>query len=134
MKSLGARMPARAKHRAMELNADSSGEIIKCAIRAHVCAPLPLFGLRLLPLESRKRRCCGIATAWDARLRRCAIFIAGIPGEEGSPYLCLRVRALLRAFFFDNLFVLGHDLASQHIVYKYSRLYMTTRYPNEAHS
>lgn len=79
---------------AMELNADSSGEIIKCADTRTRARLFLSFDYVLLPLESRKRRCCSIATAWDARLRRCAIFTAGIPGEEGSPCLFLRVRAL----------------------------------------
>lgn len=71
---------------ALELNADSSGEIIKCAIHTRARLFLSLSITSFYPwMESRKRRCCGIATAWDARLRRCAIFTAGIPGAEEEP-------------------------------------------------
>jgi len=90
------------------------------------------FDYVFLPLESRKRRCCSIATAWDAQLRRCAIFTAGIPGEEDlrtSSFAYVR----FDAFFFDNLFTLGHDLASQCMIYKYSRLCIRRRDARATH-
>lgn len=122
-----ARIPARRARAA--LNADSSSEIIKCAVRAYELArsSLPLFRLRPFTLGTAQTSMLQYSDSVGRATSALRNFHRGvILGEEDLRVYILFPRAYVRfvEFFLDNLFALGHDLASQRMIYKYCRLYV----------